>query len=59
MSGWFEYLDRKTKTRPSHKRFRPVQPPNPRSCEGLLVEEKAASDSMIVRIRGAIAKLRG
>lgn len=53
MSDWFDYLDAKTVPRPPHgQRKRPVVPPvpNPRSCEGMLVEESAASDSMILRV---------
>jgi hypothetical protein len=57
---WFGYQDRKTpptKARPSHQRPRPstvVRPPpaNPRSCEGMLVEEVDSSTSMIERLFG-------
>lgn len=59
MSNWFEYLDRRTAPPPNQRKriVRHVAPvPRPRSCEGMLVEESTASDSMIQRI---IGKLRG
>lgn len=70
MSGnWFDYIDRKTAPKPSHKRPAPaaskvkgmalnarVTEVDRRAQDGIEVEETDASDSMIMRI---IGKIRG
>jgi hypothetical protein len=63
MSDWFDYLADKAakvphRSAPIARHMNGLSPdrsptravPNPRSCEGMLVEESAASDTAIQRI---------